>query len=296
VDPADRLVYVSVHGYQIQISIQVDIEESAAESQAGPGRLAHARPLRDVPVDAFTRGAKERRHFVVEVGDGDAFHAGVVEIGGVHAHAGARLAVLAECHAGAYRDILEGSVAQVAVQLVGLRIVGDHQVGPAVAVVVEQRHTQRFGGAVEDPAPRRDIFKGAVPAVPEEPAGFAVIGFRRAVRLALAVHTAEDVVRRRPLDVVADQQIQPTVAVEVKPHGGRAESVAAPQAGLFGDVDETPAPVVLEEAALSHCRDQKIGKAVVVIIPDGYAHPVHLHCQAGALGDIGEGAVTVVAV
>src|ERR1035437_9003216 len=49
----------------------------------------------------------------------------------------------------------------------------------------------------------------------EEPAGFAVIGLGRAIRLALAIHAAENVVRGGPLDVVADQQVEPAVAVEI---------------------------------------------------------------------------------
>ena len=95
------------------------------------------------------------------------------------------------------RDVFEGAVAQVAIELVGLRVVGDQQVGPAVAIVIQQGHAQRFRRAVEDAALRRDIFERAVAAVAEEPAGFAVIGLGRAVGLALAVHAAEDVVRRR---------------------------------------------------------------------------------------------------
>src|ERR1019366_3638467 len=71
---------------------------------------------------------------------------------------------------------------------------------------------------------------------------------------------------------------------------------AASQTGLFGDVDEAAAAVVLEEAVLADRRDQQVGEAIVVVIANGHTHAVHFHRQAGALGDVGEGAVAVVAV
>ena len=59
---------------------------------------------------------------------------------------------------------------------------------------------------------------------------------------------------------------------------------------------KSAAAVVLEEAVLPDRGDQQVGKAVVVVVADGHAHAVHFHRQAGALGDVGEGAVAVVAV
>ena len=71
---------------------------------------------------------------------------------------------------------------------------------------------------------------------------------------------------------------------------------AAAQPGLLGDVDEVAAAVVLEQAVLPDGGDQDIGKAVVVVVADGHAHAVHFDGKSGALGDVGEGAVAVVAV
>ena len=185
-----------------------------------------------IRIAAGARRAVERHHFVVEVGDGDAFGAGVVEIGRVDSHSGARLAILAESHAGAHRHVFKRAVAQVAVELVGLRVVGDQHVQPAVAVVIHQRHAQRFRGAIEDAALGGDVFEGAVAAVAEQPAGFAVIRLGRAVGFALAVHAAEHVVLRRPLHVVADEQVEEAVAVEIEPQRRGAEADAPAQAGL----------------------------------------------------------------
>ena len=60
----------------------------------------------------------------------------------------------------------------------------------------------------------------------------AVISLRRAVRLILAVHAAEDIVLGRPLHVVADEQIQQAIAIVVEPQSGRAEAASVPQARL----------------------------------------------------------------
>jgi len=60
-------------------------------------------------------------------------------IGSVGAHSGARDAVLAETNPGGNAALLEGSIFLVQVELVGLGVVGDYDVRPAVAVEVEDR-------------------------------------------------------------------------------------------------------------------------------------------------------------
>ena len=97
------------------------------------------------------------------------------------------------------------------------------QIGPAVAIVIEHRDAQRFRGGIEDAALRGDIFERAVAAIAEQPAGVAVIRLGRAVGLVLAVQAAEDIVLRRPLDVIADEQVEQAVAIEIEPERGRAE-------------------------------------------------------------------------
>ena len=69
-----------------------------------------------------------------------ALPARVVEVGGVGAHAGARGAGFAVSHAGGDANVGEGSVVIVVIELVGLGVVGDKQVKPAVVVIVQQRN------------------------------------------------------------------------------------------------------------------------------------------------------------
>ena len=142
-DVAHGLVDVAIGHGEIQPAVEVDVEKGAAESQAVSGGdptpdwgAMSSKTLAAEPVEAD--------HFVVEVGDGDAGRAGVVEIGDVDAHAGARLAFGAEGDSSLDGDFFECAVALVAVELVGLGVVGDEQIGPAIAV----RHRARRRPAI----------------------------------------------------------------------------------------------------------------------------------------------------
>ena len=86
----------------------------------------------------------KRQHLIVEIADHDALMPGVVVIRRVDSHSASRLAVFAEGDARIHGDFFELAVPHVAVQLVGLRVVGHYQVGPAVVVVVEHGHAERF--------------------------------------------------------------------------------------------------------------------------------------------------------
>src|SRR2546427_583718 len=79
------------------------------------------------------------------------------------------------------------AVAHVSVELVGLRVVGHEQIGPAVLVIVEHRYTQRLRTGVENAARCRDVFKCPVTAIAEEPAGFSPVCLGGAVGLVLSV-------------------------------------------------------------------------------------------------------------
>jgi hypothetical protein len=104
------------------------------------------------------------------------------------------------------------------------------------------------------PEAGRDVFEGAVAAVPEQPAGVAAIGFGGAVRLLLAVEAAEHVGGLRPLDVVAHEQVQPPVAIEVHPERRGAEPDAAVEAAGARDVHERPLARVAEQPASARRR------------------------------------------
>ena len=99
-DVADGLVDVAVGDDEIERAVEIDVGEDAAESERVARRRADAglRPPRR-RYSPRPSGAIQADHLVVEVGDRQARHAGVVEVGRVDAHARARLAVGAECDA-----------------------------------------------------------------------------------------------------------------------------------------------------------------------------------------------------
>ena len=118
----------------------------------------------------------------------------------------------------------------------------------------------------------------------------------RAVRLVLAIEAAEHVGVGRPPDVVADEQVEQPVAIDIDPDRRRAERLARVQAAALGDVDETALAGVAKQTVLADAGDQQVREAVVVPVADGHAHPVHLDVQARRPGDVRERAVAVVAI
>src|SRR5207245_7261856 len=143
-DVSHRFVNVAIGDCQIQGAIQIDIEEQAAEAEGVPGGRPDARKNGHVVENSGSACAIESDHCVVDIGDGAAGPAGIFEVSDINAHPGARFSLGTERQASFDRDILELAVSQIAVELVGLRVVGDEQIRPAVLVVVEHRHAQRF--------------------------------------------------------------------------------------------------------------------------------------------------------
>ena len=94
--------------------------------------------------------------------DQQALPAGYIVVGGVCAHAGARLACVAVGDARGESALGKRSIVVVAVKLVGLRIVGHEQVEPAVIVKVEQGDAERFAGGIVEAGFAGDIFESAI--------------------------------------------------------------------------------------------------------------------------------------
>ena len=120
--------------------------------------------------------------------------------------------------------------------------------------------------------------------------------FRRAVGLVLAIHAAEHVMLRGPLDIVADEEVEQAVAVVIEPERGGAEGASTAEPGLLRDVDERALAGIAEEAVLADGGDQKIGEPVVVVVRDGDAHAVHFEIEARAFRNVRECAVAIVAI
>ena len=74
----------------------------------------------------------------------------------------------------------------------------------------------------------------------------AFVGLGSAVRLPLAIDGAEDVLFRRPLHVIRNDEIELAVAIVVDPSGTSAELLHAANACLLGYVSERAIPVVVK--------------------------------------------------
>ena len=129
----------------------------------------------------------------------------MVEVILVDAHGAARDAVFAEGDAGLHGLLGERAVVVVVVELVALRVVGDGEVRPAVHVVVNHRHAQRFAGGIVDAGLLGDVFEAAVAEVMKEPGSVALVSFRRAIGFVAAVERAIEVVLLGPLHVVGHE-------------------------------------------------------------------------------------------
>jgi hypothetical protein len=77
-----------------------------------------------------------------------------------------------------------------------------------------------------------------------------------------------------PSHVVAHEQIEEPVAIDVDPHGGRAEGLAAAKPAGARDVDECAFAGVPEQPVLADGGHEEIGKSVVVEVAGGHAHSV----------------------
>ncbi len=288
-------VDVTVGHDEIERAVECHVRKAAAEPEPVARGRANTRAHGHVLEQA--RGARpvEPDHLLIEVRDGHAHAAGVVEVARVDAHAGARTPLGAERDARRNAHLAKPAVPQVPVELVRLRVVGDDEIGPPVALIVDERDTERLRARVEDAARRGHVLERAVAAIAEQPAGVAAVRLGRAVGLRLPVGAAEDVVFDRPAHVVADEQIEMTVVVDVDPDRRRAEPLPSAEPARARRVDERALARVPKQPVLPHTRDEQIGEAVVVEIADGHAHAVHLDVETRARGDVGERAVAVVA-
>src|SRR3981081_2400666 len=105
---------------------------------------------------------------VCKIRDDQAGAARAVVIDGIDAHAGAGNAIFAESNAGGNGALFEGAVLFVQVELVGLRIVGDQDVGPSVFVVVENGDTESLRRWIVKPGFLRRVFELAAAEVMPE--------------------------------------------------------------------------------------------------------------------------------
>src|SRR5437016_6235882 len=109
--------------------------------------------------------------------------------------------------------------------------------------------------------------------------------------------TAPKIIFRRPLDVIRDEQVEPTILIVVKPPCAGRPSSFVRDSGLGRNLGErSVAVVVVKNGAPVACHVQ-IRIAVVVEVADGDALPiVPFTAYTGFLGNISKGAIAVVVI
>ncbi len=247
----DVAVDVAVGDEDVRPAVEIVVEEKTAEAEREQGSATDIGARGFVDEEAFAFVVIERNHLIGKIGDEDAGGAGMIVIGGVNAHAGAGYAVFAEGDSGDDGFFGEGAVAVVAIELVGLGVVGEEEIGPAVVVVINDGDAESFGGGIGEAGFFGGVFESAVAAIVPEADGGAFEGFGRAVGFAFAVERAVEIGFDGPLNVIGDDKIELAVFVVVDPGGAGAEFFWACEASFLGDVGEGAVAVVVEEMALA---------------------------------------------
>ena len=174
-------------------------------------------------------------------------------------------------------------------------VVGDEQVRPAVSVVVEHRHAERFAAGVSGARLLARVFELASAEVVEQPRGGALVRFRGAVGFRYTVERAPQVILLAPLDVVGDEQVQLAVAVVIEP-GGAGSHLRVLNASEFRYVAEFAAAFVVVEPVPFQRGEVDIFAAIIVVVGNRHAHPIGFDIESAACGHVFERAVLVVAV
>src|SRR2546423_358377 len=146
--------------------------------------------------------------------------AAAVVVGGVGAHAGAGNTILAEADPGGHAALFEAAVLFIQVELVGLSVIGDDNVGPAVFVVIQNRDSEAFRSWISQASFLRRVFKAAIAEVVPEAHRGAFVGLGGAIGFVCAIDSTVKIALLAPLHVIGDYQVEFAVAIVVEP--GRA--------------------------------------------------------------------------
>src|SRR5262249_21234237 len=237
----------------------------------------------------------QSHHFVREIPDDQAGPATPVIIRSVRSHSRSGDSCFAERDSCGHAYVGESAVAFVAVQLVRLRVVCDKQVHPSVAVVINQRHSERLRCGIVQSRPLGHVLERAVSFVVVQRRAVTLIRFRRAIGLVLAVQSAMEVLVDGPFDVVADKQVQLSILVVIEPNGARGESGIV-YAGPSGNVLKLAVALIAEQMIRTEAGYINVYEAVIVVVGDRTTKPVHFDRKPCLAGHVGKSTVTVVVV
>ena len=208
--------------------------------------------------------------------------------------------ILADGNSGVVGNILEVARAIVAIEIIGLAVVGDEEIEMAVLIKVspDGRQTEallRIGNA----GVFGDFREGAVAIVVVESVGETFEAARAALDVNAVVLAgfagAEDrEIVETDVHVVGNEQVGPTIAVIVTERGTHGPAFVERQTGLLGDVSEGAVSVVAVEHNPVETGDQQIGPAVVIVVADRDAIGPTGIAHSGFIRDISERSVVII--
>ena len=258
---------MAVGDEKFHAAIEVEVGHRDAEAEPVERRHVKSRTARDVLESRRPEATIERVRVVVEVREIQVEHAVAIVIARRDAHARLGLAVAIHGAAEGETNLVVRAVGTPPEQKVGLRVVGDIDVGEPVGREVGDRHAERLvARAVEAQRAGRGR-EGAVTLV-----DIAFVRHRLDVagmadaRLSGGI-PAIDRIAGVVVEVVADVEIEIAVGVEIGPRSRRTPARIA-DAGLGRHVDERAVPEVSIERVGPDVRDVDIVEAVLVAVTD----------------------------
>ncbi len=228
----------------------------------------------------------------------------VVDVGRGAPHARLRAPSLVDGTASLEGAVDEGAVAAVLPELVRRLVVGDEEIGPAIAIEIGGNDAEAVAESGAQTCRRGDVgdaqaARRILPFVAQQGVGSG----RRVAQRAAVVRSAGGVLAgevggERPDHVVGDEEVEVAVGVGVE-EGGAGAPPRVAGARFLGDVGkEHPAglgAVVAQQGVATDVGDVEVGIAVAVDVADGNPHAVAAVVAAGACRDVFEAAVAAVA-
>ena len=177
-------------------------------------------------------------------------------------------------HSGDERGLGERSVAVVAEQEVGHRVVGHEHVETCIVIEVGKGDAHTFPDMRQQARVGRDILERPIAAVPIEAVRQALEDSRMAVDPDPASLVAAEGIRGGcPLHVVHHEKVEMAVVVVVEPAGGHGP-LATRDARSLRRILEAAVAAIAQQLVLPHTGDEKVDITVVVVVARGGAHGI----------------------
>ena len=281
-------------------SVIVEVVSAFAPPRHAVGELAEAAGVVRVYEDAAALVDVEREAFVFDGVVPDVGQSIVIDVAEVGAHARESIAIRRVSDARGDGDLFELLSANIAEEKVGHGVVGDKGIEKSIAVEISKRDTHALAKEGIYAGFMRDISECAITVVAIESVVERLIEIGMTVGAQAFFERAIRVLVDLPMAVVNDKKVKQSIVVVVEPACANrphllAMSVRTGDAGFRGDISEGAVAIIAEELVAGDIRDEDVGIAIVVEIPDSHSHSVPSSSDAGLFCHVGEGAVVIVA-